>query len=80
MLAYFTSRYARIENYGATYGVTLGLFCLGASVGPMVFGWSMDRSGSYDTALLASAVLLVLVVGLVATLGPYRNADADGHA
>lgn len=38
MLAYFSSRYARIENHGATYGVILGLFSLGAAFGPMVFG------------------------------------------
>jgi predicted MFS family arabinose efflux permease len=73
MLAYFCSRYARLENYGATYGVTLGLFCFGAGCGPMLFGWSVDRTGSYDSALSVSAVLLFAVAGVVATLGPYRS-------
>ncbi|MDV3456076.1 MFS transporter [Sphingomonas sp. HF-S4] len=78
MLAYFTSRYARIENYGATYGVTLGLFCLGAGCGPMLFGWSVDHSGSYDAALIASAMLLLAVVTLIVTLGPYRTETSPG--
>jgi len=76
MLAYFTSRYARIENYGATYGAILGVFSLGAACGPLLFGWSVDVTGSYDLILAVSAAFLLLVVGLVATLGPYRS-DED---
>lgn len=73
MLAYFTSRYARMSNYGATYGVILGLFSFGAGCGPLLFGWSVDLTGNYDTALIASATLLILVVGLIAQLGPYHT-------
>ncbi len=72
MLAYFTGRYARMENYGATYGIILGLFSFGASFGPMAFGWSVDVTGNYDWALASSAVALAVVVVLIATLGPYR--------
>jgi ABC-type dipeptide/oligopeptide/nickel transport system permease component len=32
MLAFFTSRYAAMKNYGATYGVILGTFSLGAAL------------------------------------------------
>ncbi|MDR7104097.1 MFS transporter [Croceicoccus sp. BE223] len=77
MLAYFTGRYARIENYGATYGVILGLFSLGAAFGPMAFGRSVDLTGNYDWALAASAAALAVVVVLIATLGPYRH-GSDG--
>lgn len=73
MLAYFTGRYARLENYGATYGVVLGLFSFGAAFGPAAFGWSVDLTGSYHFALLASAAALVAVVVLIATLGAYRD-------
>ncbi|CCA91351.1 MFS transporter [Novosphingobium sp. PP1Y] len=76
MLAYFTSRYARLENYGATYGVILGLFSFGASFGPMLFGWSVDVTGNYDIALVSSALFLAVVVVLIATLGPYRKEAA----
>lgn len=75
MLAYFTSRYARLENYGATYGWMLGLFCFGAGCGPVLFGWSVDATGDYDLALILSAGFLTAVVAMIATLGPYRSAD-----
>lgn len=73
MLAYFTGRYAAMANYGATYGGVLGLFCLGAGLGPMLFGKAHDASGSYGAALLASAAVLMFVVLLIATLGRYRS-------
>jgi MFS family permease len=73
MLAYFTGRYAALANYGATYGGVLGVFCLGAGLGPMLFGKAYDALGGYDAALLGSAVVLALVVVLIATLGRYRE-------
>lgn len=76
MLAYFTGRYAALRNYGATYGGVLGLFCLGAGLGPMLFGKAYDALGGYDAALLISAAALLVVVGMIATLGRYR-APAD---
>jgi len=74
MLAYFTSRYAALENYGATYGLILGLFSLGAAFGPPLFGWAVDAHGGPDFALACSGVGLVAVLVLIATLGPYRRA------
>lgn len=73
MLAYFVGRYAALTNYGATYGGVLGVFCLGAGLGPMVFGKAYDALGSYDAALLGSAAMLAAVVVLIATLGHYRS-------
>lgn len=73
MLAYFTGRYAALGNYGATYGGVLGIFCLGAGLGPMLFGAAYDAMDGYDAALLGSALVLSLVVVLIATLGRYRE-------
>lgn len=73
MLAYFTGRYAALANYGATYGGVLGVFCLGAGLGPMLFGKAYDALGGYDAALVSSAMVLMVVVGLIATLGRYRQ-------
>ncbi len=75
MLAFFTSRYAAMRNYGATYGVILGVFCLGAALGPSLFGVSVDTTGGYRAALIGSAVALVLVVVLIVRLGPYRTGE-----
>lgn len=73
MLAYFTGRYAALANYGATYGGVLGVFCLGAGLGPLLFGKAYDALGGYDAALLGSAAVLACVVVLIATLGRYRS-------
>ncbi|MDR6707198.1 MULTISPECIES: MFS transporter [unclassified Novosphingobium] len=72
MLAFFTSRYAAMKNYGATYGVILGTFSLGAALGPMMVGASVDATGGYGAALAGSGLGLGLVVVLIACLGPYR--------
>ncbi len=75
MLAFFTGRFARMRNYGATYGVILGLFSFGAALGPLVFGWSVDVTGAYDTALVVSAIFLAVVVVLIASLSFHRSAE-----
>lgn len=75
MLAFFTSRYAAMNNYGATYGVILGTFSLGAALGPMLVGASVDATGGYGAALAGSGLGLGLVVVLIACLGPYRSGE-----
>ncbi|GAB7554824.1 MFS transporter [Novosphingobium sp. 11B] len=75
MLAYFTSRYAALENYGATYGAILGLFSLGAAFGPPLFGWMVDATGNSDLALACSGVALIGVLVLIGTLGAYRTSS-----
>lgn len=72
MLAYLTGRYVRLENLGASYGLVLGIFCLGAAFGPLLFGWSVDLTGSYEAILGVSAAILLAVVAAIATLGRYR--------
>lgn len=72
MLAYLTGRYVRMDNLGASYGLVLGFFCLGAAFGPLLFGWSVDLTGGYDFILALSAVMLLAVVAAIATLGKYR--------
>ncbi|EJL22054.1 MFS transporter [Novosphingobium sp. AP12] len=72
MLAYFTSRYAALENYGATYGLVLGLFSLGAAFGPPLFGAAVDATGNADLGLVVCGFGLVGVLALIASLGRYR--------
>jgi MFS family permease len=74
MLAFFTSRYVAPRNFGASYGTILGTFCLGAGLGPLLIGFSVDWTGSYRAALIASTIALAVIVALVAGLGRYRSA------
>jgi|TARA_R100000501_G_scaffold17911_1_gene34562 predicted MFS family arabinose efflux permease len=75
MLAYLTGRYVQMENYGASYGTILGLFCLGAAIGPMLFGWTVDMTGDYGLILTISTGVLLLVVFGIAVLGPYQSKE-----
>jgi hypothetical protein len=43
----------------------------------VVFGQYFDRTGSYETILLYSAVGLVAGAALLLVMGKYRNFDGD---
>ena len=73
LMAYLTSRYFGILHYAAIYGALYGFFALGAGVGPAVFGWSYDVTGSYDRILLISSVLFVVGALPLLLLGKYRD-------
>ena len=73
MLAFFTSRAVAQHNFGSTYGAILGVFCLGAGLGPLLFGLSVDWTSGYRLALIGSALALACVVTMVGTLGRLRE-------
>jgi MFS family permease len=80
--AYLVSRYFGLRAYGRVYGLQYLLLAIGAAAGTPLFGWSSDRLGSYDAALYAGALALVLGTLLILLLGRYsvrtklRSADA----
>ena len=73
LMAYLTSRYFGILHYAAIYGALYGFFALGAGLGPFVFGWSFDVTGSYDKILLISSALFVAGSLPLLLLGKYRD-------
>ena len=73
LMAYLTSRYFGILHYAAIYGALYGFFALGAGLGPAVFGWSFDVTGSYDKILLISSVLFLAGSIPLLLLGKYRD-------
>ena len=73
LMAFLTARYFGMKNYSAIYGSLYGFFALGAGIGPVVFGKSFDKTGSYSSILLASAVMLVAGAALLLLLGRYRQ-------
>jgi MFS family permease len=76
MLAFLTSRYFGMRDYGKIYGCQLLSFYIAGALGPLVAGLMYDALGSY-TLYLSSAILFV-------TLGPYPRFAAmktdDGSA
>jgi MFS family permease len=73
LMAFLVARYFGMRSYASIYGTLYGFFALGAGIGPVVFGRTFDRTGSYGAVLLASATLLFFGALLLLTLGRYRR-------
>jgi predicted MFS family arabinose efflux permease len=76
LMAFLTARYFGMKSYGAVYGTLYGFFALGAGIGPVMFGKAFDRTGSYSSILLTSAVLLLVGAAALLLLGRYRRFEA----
>ena len=70
MTSYFISRYFGVRNFSTIYGSLFLLLLIGSS-GSVVVGLIFDRVGSYDPALVALGVALLLAIALLWRLGPY---------
>lgn len=75
--SYLSSRFFGLRNFGALFGLIVGLLGLATGLGPVVAGYVYDRFGSYEPALWGAIPLCLLASALIATLGPYPS-TADG--
>ncbi|WP_040673822.1 MFS transporter [Rhizobium grahamii] len=71
LMAYLVSRYLGMRSYATTYATLYGIFVVGAFVGPSLFGYAFDNTGTYSGILKACAVLLIGGATVVLFLGPY---------
>jgi MFS family permease len=76
LIAFFTSRYFGMKNYGRIYGWQYVFYTLGAGVSPLAFGIAYDKLGSYDPVLIVSAIGLVIAGGLMLMMPNYGK---PGH-
>jgi MFS family permease len=72
-LSYLTSRYVGIRVFSRVYGLMIGAFTCGMSVGPAVMGYSANSTGSYRLALWVIASATMLAIAPVLFLGPYPD-------
>jgi MFS family permease len=72
LVAFLIARYFGMRSYTAIYGVLYVFFSTGAGVGPLVFGWSFDRTGSYRLILDVAFVVLIASGLSLLALGRYR--------
>jgi MFS family permease len=72
LVAFLIARYFGMRSYTAIYGVLYVFFSIGAGVGPLVFGWSFDQTGSYRFILEVGFCVLIASGLLLLTLGRYR--------
>jgi MFS family permease len=71
MLAFLTSRYFGVENFGQVYGILFTSFLIGTSAGPVAFGLAFESSGSYIWVLILSIVLMLVSTATTAKLPRY---------
>ena len=73
LMAFLVSRYFGLKNYGAIYGFLYAFFAAGAGFGPVIYGKSFERTGSYDTMLMIGAGVLIAGTLPLLLLGKYRE-------
>jgi MFS family permease len=77
--SYLSSRVFGLRNFGALFGIMVGIIGLASGVGPSLASLSFDRTGSYDLALWIGAPLAFVAALLIATIGSYRR-ESGGSA
>lgn len=71
LLAYLISRYFGQRNYGTIYGCFYTIIAFGGGLGPVVYGYAFDSTGTYGTALLTGVGCVVTGAALLLLLGAY---------
>jgi MFS family permease len=72
IIAYTTSRYFGLLDFGKVYSSLLAAFALAGALGPLVMGAGFDRTGSYRDALILFFAAAAIATVLMTRLGPYR--------
>ncbi|MDB5714475.1 MAG: hypothetical protein JWO15_1872 [Sphingomonadales bacterium] len=77
LLAFLTARYFGQRAYGAIYGWQYSVFALGYGLSPYVIGRMRDATGSYDPALITSAILIAVSGIAIVTVDELRSRVGD---
>ena len=75
VLAYLTSRYFGVANFGKIYGILFASFLIGTSLGPYLFGLAYETYGSYREILVAAAIVIIISAVTTLLLPPYKKTD-----
>ena len=68
LVGFMTARNFGLAAYGRAYAWQYSAFLLASGVSPIWVGAVADRTGSYQGALFACAVLLLVAIGLFLAL------------
>ena len=71
-MAYLTTRYFGVRAFSTIYGSTVPIMTFLGAGAPVLAGLIYDSSGSYDWALSAACIVMLVAVVLFLTLPPYR--------
>lgn len=68
LIAYYTSRYFGMRNYGVVYAFQYSSFSGACGISTVLIGYLWDITGSYDIALICAVILLTIASILSLTL------------
>lgn len=77
LMAFLVSKYFGMKYYGSIYGAIYGVFALGAGIGPFLFGYSFDQTGSYDTIFTYAMIFFAVGAFPLLFLGKYREFPSE---
>ncbi|MBV1686184.1 MFS transporter [Novosphingobium sp. G106] len=80
LIAYLTSRYFKVENFGFLFGTIGGFIGLAGGNGPILLNASFDATGSYIYALWAAIPICLFSALLFLLLGPYPDRERYGSS
>ena len=72
MLAYFVGRYFGSEKFAQLYPLMFGIFVICFGFSPVLAGYAFEVLGGYDLVYTGFSVMLLLGLGAMLSLGPYR--------
>lgn len=72
VLAYMCSRYFPQHSYGRVLGFIYFLYAQGSAFGIFLLGQIFRATGSYQSAALPIIGLVVIAIGCLLSMGPYR--------
>ena len=75
MLAYLTSRYFGVDNFGKIYGILFASFLIGTSLGPYLFGLAYEAYGSYREVLMSAVIVIIISAVVTVLLPPYKKPE-----
>ena len=74
IIAYLISRYFGLRAFGTAFGHSFAAFVLAGAFGTLLMGAGFDWTHSYTAPLAWFVAAMVVALGLLTLLGPYRYA------
>lgn len=79
IMAYMTSRYCKVGNFGMLFGIVGGAIGVAGASGPVALNAVYDSTGSYVLALWGMIPVCILAALLFLSLGPYPHPELHRH-
>jgi MFS family permease len=73
VIAYLTTRYFGLRNFGTVFGTIAGLLAFGGGVGPTLAGIVYDKTHSYDIFVWGTIPIFLLAAAMIGSLGRYPD-------